>query len=120
MKELTKHIDHAVLDGLRDLGPDLLPNVIALFLKDAPVRLAAMGQAIIENNSGSLEVNAHTLKGSSASLGAIHVAELCAGLERMGRSGDLGHAPGLFARLEVAFDQVRILFIGLSARSNSH
>lgn len=84
-------LDPNALDALRDLqddgDDDLLGELIALFLEDSPARIAGMRDAIVREDWPALASWAHSLKGSCGSLGARHMAELCARLEHLGRSG---------------------------------
>jgi CheY-like chemotaxis protein/HPt (histidine-containing phosphotransfer) domain-containing protein len=104
-------IDQTVLAGLRGLqqpgAPDLLSQLIELFLGDAAPRLAGLAQAVAQGDAHALERQAHTLKGSSANIGARRLARLCEDLELLGRSGELGRAPGVLTELEAEFDRVR-------------
>ncbi len=55
----------------------------------------------------SVERIAHSLKGSSGSMGAQRMSAMCAELQDVGASGDLYRAPGLLNRLEGEFGRVR-------------
>jgi two-component system, sensor histidine kinase and response regulator len=59
------------------------------------------------NNASAVKRVAHTLKGSSASLGARLMPPICEELEALGQSGDLVRAPDLLTRLEAEFGHVR-------------
>ena len=50
---------------------------------------------------------AHSLKGSSASMGAQRAARVCLELEKLGKAGDLTSAADLFAQLEPECERVR-------------
>lgn len=76
----------AALRSLQEEGEDdLLAELIDLFLQDAPTRVTAIREAVELGNWAALAERAHSLKGSCASLGAVHMADLCARLEAMGR-----------------------------------
>ena len=84
-------LDPNALDALRGLqdesDDDLLAELIDLFREDAPGRISGMRDAIAREDWVALASWAHSLKGSCGSLGALHMAELCARLERVGRAG---------------------------------
>jgi HPt (histidine-containing phosphotransfer) domain-containing protein len=84
-------LDSATLETLRSLQDegedDLLTELIDLFLVDAPTRLAGVRDAVGREDWPSLASWAHSLKGSSSSLGALKMAEVCARLEQHGRHG---------------------------------
>jgi len=82
-------IDLNTIEALRELQEegesDLLAELIDLFLQDAPDRIAGMRLAVDTGDWTALAERAHSLKGSCSSLGAVHMAGLCAQLEAMGR-----------------------------------
>jgi two-component system, sensor histidine kinase and response regulator len=113
-------IDQSVLEGLRELQeegePDVLKELIELFLEDVPSQLEALREAEERDDAKSVERTAHTLKGSSGNMGATRMATLCAELEVVGGSGSLARAPELFEQLKAEFDRVRtVLRAELSA-----
>jgi CheY-like chemotaxis protein len=73
-----------------DLAEDILDDLQELFLVDTEQLLADMEQAIAAGDSTTLERAAHTLKSSSATMGADKLATLCAELEDQLRTGKLG------------------------------
>jgi HPt (histidine-containing phosphotransfer) domain-containing protein len=97
-------VDMAVLRAFEEIQgegePDLIVELINLFLKDAPVKLASIQEAAAEGDAGSLRRAAHSLKGSSACLGVGHVATLCEELECAYRADSAGQAAALVDRLE--------------------
>lgn len=118
---LDAPIDWAVLEGLRELqdanDPDLLQEVIDLFLGDVPQRLTALHDALDQEADDILAREAHTLKGSCANLGARPMADLSRALEARARAGDLAPIPALLERLDVEFGRVRAALSAELARS---
>ncbi|MBA3730898.1 MAG: Hpt domain-containing protein [Gammaproteobacteria bacterium] len=104
-------IDPAALDNLQKIrrpdGPDLLARVIELFLHDTPPRLAALRDTATRGSARDLARIAHTLKGSSANLGARRMVALCAELETLCQAETLDDAAGLLGKLEAEFERVR-------------
>lgn len=104
-------IDTSVLDALRALQeegePDIVTELIDLFLQDAPLRLESIRAAIAQKDATALRKAAHTLKGSGANLGAGPMATLCFELEKRGRAGSLEGTEVLLAQLEDEFKRVR-------------
>ena len=82
-------INFDILQNLRELDdeedPDFLGELIQIYLLDAPQHLAAMKEAIFLGDADSLKLASHTLKSSSANLGAVSFSEVCRELEYMGR-----------------------------------
>ncbi|MBD2101908.1 response regulator [Leptolyngbya sp. FACHB-261] len=97
-------IDFKVIQSLRKaLGQgasEVLARVIKLYLKDAPELIKGMHTAITQRDSAGLKQAAHTLKASSATLGAALLAEYCKELERMSRSETV------FINLETTLEKI--------------
>lgn len=71
------------LDG----DEELLAELIALFLEEAPKRLAALEEAQRRGDLTALKEAAHTLKGMAAQIGAVRLKEQAAGLEQIAKQG---------------------------------
>jgi HPt (histidine-containing phosphotransfer) domain-containing protein len=71
------------LDG----EPDLIVELIDLYRDDAPRRVAVMQESLAKKNLPSVKREAHSLRGSSGNLGALHMALICAEIEGI-ESGD--------------------------------
>lgn len=110
-------IDVAVLNNLRALRQaqsndeaDVLDTLVGMFLKDVPIRMAAMVTAIGEHDLPQTERLAHSLKSSCASIGARSMATLCGFLENRSAQGLEEGAADVMDRIEVHFQLVaRIL-----------
>jgi HPt (histidine-containing phosphotransfer) domain-containing protein len=74
-------IDPKIIQGLRDLGgedePGLLDELIKIFLEDAPQRMKDISEGLASGDLGRVERGAHTLKSSSANIGALALSDLC-------------------------------------------
>ncbi|NEO18458.1 MAG: PAS domain S-box protein [Moorea sp. SIO4A1] len=116
-RELTKPVvadqavDFSVLQSLLDSigkgGAECLLGLIEIYLKDTPRLVKNMAQAIIEEDPKAMEIAAHTLKSSSATLGGINLSKLCQKLESLGRSDTITGAAEIFAQLESEYQKVR-------------
>ena len=83
-------IDPQVLQNLREYDDEDDPFVNILiqdYLADTPQKIAQIQRAIKTQDIQGLKEVSHTLKSSSAQLGAITFSELCKELEYMGRVG---------------------------------
>jgi CheY-like chemotaxis protein len=82
-------LDQSALQQIRDLnqssGINVLEKVIDIYLNDGPTLLKRIELAVDNGDCSGLSMAAHALKSSSANLGAIGFAKLCARLEEMGR-----------------------------------
>jgi signal transduction histidine kinase/ligand-binding sensor domain-containing protein/DNA-binding response OmpR family regulator len=109
-------IDPAQLDSLRRLeevtGKPIVRDVVESFLDETPRRLQRMREALDRGDAKDFSLLAHSLKGSSAQLGAIRVAAVSAALEQQGRSATLDGAAGLLCDLERELARVAPLLEG--------
>lgn len=84
-------IDMATIERLRSLHlegePPLLFELIDLFLNYAPGKINEIMAAVDANDTITLKICAHTLKGSSLNLGLMKFAELCKILENVSDGG---------------------------------
>lgn len=92
------------------LGEDALEFLIELapmFMQSAPKHLASLNQAVSEGDSDLLFKAAHTLKGSSASIGAIPLSKLSKQVELVGREGSLADVVPKIKLLEAEYERVK-------------
>ncbi|MCB1801725.1 MAG: EAL domain-containing protein [Gammaproteobacteria bacterium] len=84
-------LDRQALQVLHQLGEangrDVIGKVANLFLEQAPKQLEGMRTALAGGDSESVRQLAHSLKSSSANLGAMQVSQSAAALEAAARDG---------------------------------
>ncbi len=87
-------LDAAALARLRELDPDgrhgVLTRVLAAFETSLARMLVQLRAELDSGDPGVVAGVAHTLKSSSASVGALALAASCAAVERRLRSGEPG------------------------------
>jgi HPt (histidine-containing phosphotransfer) domain-containing protein len=98
-------LDGEVLAGLTaSVGGDraFVVDLIETYLADGEAQMQAIDEALHANDSAALVRPAHTLKSSSATLGAMRIADVARELESNGRSGRPGRdtPEALAARLQ--------------------
>jgi len=107
-------VDLSVLTGFEaaqcEGEPDLVVELIDLYLADVPQHLSAMKDCVLNGSQNSLNRSAHNLKGSSANLGIKSIALLCEELEQS-ESGESIHKSDIINRLEQTFARVRSLLL---------
>ena len=78
-------LDQAVLEELLsfadDGDPELLLDLIHLFLEDSPSKVAAVQESLANGDFEAAEHAAHALKGSAGNLGARLVQDVCEQLQ---------------------------------------
>jgi HPt (histidine-containing phosphotransfer) domain-containing protein len=100
-------LDRSVLSELQTLGPDVVGEILALFLADVPSRLVKLQHAIDDRSVDLVLREAHGLKGSALGIGASRLASLCAAIEHDAREGYLDRATARSSELEREFTEVR-------------
>lgn len=115
-------IDPRALDSIRALqhpgGPDLVQRVTSIYLVDAPKLLAELGEAIGCNDGSRVRNVAHSLKSSSASVGASRLAELCREMEALGKSNLVAECERKLPALQKEYARVQEALAG-HARENA-
>jgi len=104
-------LDHGALDNIRVLQkpgkPNLLEKIVRFYLRDAPRLMQTMGDAVSAADRDALLRAAHTMKSSSANLGALKLAQLCKEMEEEARGAAIPHASARIVLVEHEFKLVR-------------
>jgi CheY-like chemotaxis protein len=110
-------LDEAVVQSLMSVDDDgsLMDEVVATFLRIAPVRIVALRKAA-RASPAQLERTAHSFLGSCGNLGCRAMADLCARLEVLGRSGSTEGAVDLVRALEEEYAAAKPHLEALPAR----
>ena len=82
--------------------PEFVDELVDEYLAEAPQLAAAIRTALDAGDADGLVLPAHTLKGTSLSLGGARVAEIARAIEERGRAGDLDGVDAMLADLEIA------------------
>jgi HPt (histidine-containing phosphotransfer) domain-containing protein len=96
-------VDERVLaEVMQTTGDDIgfVQELVETYLADTPAQLDSMAAAIEADDAAALVRPAHTLKSSSATVGAMRLSSVARELEMAGRSGTL--EPAARARLNAA------------------
>lgn len=88
-------------------GFEVLQELLDLFDRDTPQRVAALREALTGRDAAAVEFVAHSLKGSVLTLGATRAGELCSRLEQAGRHADLDGTEEVLCELDVQLGAVR-------------
>ena len=107
--DLGNVLDQSVLASLRELqdegDPDIVAEVGGLFMKHSPDKVKAILEAAEKSDAKGLQMAAHSLKSSSAYVGAMRLSALARELEMMGRSGTLEGARESAETLQEEFNR---------------
>ena len=90
-----------------EIDPDgeLLTRIVVSFLDGTPGYLAALRSLVADGDAAAVRQAAHRLRGSSGTVGALHVTARLAELEEESAEGRLDRAVDLLGDIERAFDQ---------------
>ena len=108
---LISALDTEVLQAFRNtMGANasvLLAQLIDIYLEESPNLLKVMGSAVTQTDAAAMQQAAHTLKSSSAALGAITLSRLCQDLEIIGTSGTTAGAGEIMQQVESEYERVK-------------
>jgi signal transduction histidine kinase/DNA-binding response OmpR family regulator len=107
-------IDPDTFAGFRDMVGTAVNELIDLFIQDSAEQLSTMRQAINERDAHGLRAGAHTLKSSSASVGALGLSALCRELEASGRTGMLDGVGKKIVQAEAEYERVKAALFELA------
>jgi HPt (histidine-containing phosphotransfer) domain-containing protein len=100
-------VDLEVVDELREsTGDDMefVRELVATYVEESAGNIAALEAAMAAGDLGAVVRPSHTLKSSSASVGAMRLSELCRGIEIAGREGRAEGLPERVALVRPTYD----------------
>lgn len=96
-------LDSKVLHELREIMEDDYVGLLRTYLRNAPQLLDEARQAVAQGDVESMIRPVHSLKSSSANVGAMHLSALAREAEKYARAGDFGAARKAFDAVHLAF-----------------
>ncbi|MSU24948.1 MAG: Hpt domain-containing protein [Opitutus sp.] len=100
-------IDPQAIENLRSLSAgdddEFLREIIGIFLEDTPQRIAELTQSLQAGDVAKFTRAAHSIKGSSANLGASTLRALAEKLEHQSRQTGLDGAAPLVGEIQAEF-----------------
>jgi len=101
-------LDQAALDALlATTDREFVGELIDAYLDDSPALITGMNKALANGDATEFTRAAHSLKSSSASLGAMSLSALAKELELMGKEAKLSGGGPKLEQLAGLFEQVR-------------
>ncbi len=88
------------------LGNDevLCRKILDMFLQDVPGIIEKLKTAVNDNDAEQTRMEAHTIKGMSANMGACRLNEAASEMETAGEEGELDKVRSLMGKLEQEFE----------------
>ncbi len=96
-------LNEKTLEDLRDI--EALEELVDLYLQETPQLLDGVEMAIADHNAKQLRESAHSLKSTSAALGANPLSELSRELEEKGKAEDFTGVNELWERVVQQYDR---------------
>ncbi len=105
-------LNPVLLDQIRSLDPshgsELVNKILHAFLESAEGYVQLLNQAFLDNDAETIRKTAHTLKSSSANIGAEALSTIFKQIEAYGKSGELTLAESLRSEMLTLYQQVII------------
>ena len=118
-KTISESLDPSVMDRIKSLqrpgGPDIITKVLTTYLNNTPKFLNDLQEGASKQDSTRIRRAAHTLKSSSASIGAIRLADLCRELEEQAKADDLTQADTYIHTINAEYQSVNPALSALCA-----
>jgi histidine phosphotransfer protein HptB len=92
-----------MLNELKMLMEEDFQLLIDTYCEDGALKLEGLKEAVFANNAKEVSDFSHSLKGSSANVGAEILADLCYQMEAKGKKEDLSGAEALYAEIVTEF-----------------
>ncbi|ELC7364060.1 ATP-binding protein [Stenotrophomonas maltophilia] len=109
-------LDRDVLDELHAVIGDSALQILSVFLDDAPAMVQQLQQAAQSGDGPRLKAVAHSLKSSSANVGALSLSAIAQRIEHEARSGSLQRPAVAVALLVAEFARARVALTGYLAQ----
>ncbi|HVU24248.1 MAG TPA: Hpt domain-containing protein [Opitutus sp.] len=113
-------IDPQTIENLRKLNPgdndEFLRELVDIYLEDTPRRLVELDESLTANDRPKFTRAAHSIKGSSANLGASTVRAVAETLEHRSATENLASLAGLITDLKAEFARAQAEFARLLPR----
>lgn len=109
-------LDRDVLDELHAVIGDAAIQIVSVFLDDAPAMVQQLQQVAQSGDEPRLQAVAHSLKSSSANVGALSLSAVAQRIEREARGGSLQRPAVAVALLVAEFARARVALTGYLAQ----
>ena len=106
MTDISNHINQEMIEELREIMEDDFVELVNAYVEDSKERIIELGTAFNVLNHIGLRDAAHTLKGSSANLGAMALSEFCAELEDLAKEERSSDAVDIIEQITTEFSSV--------------
>ena len=101
-------IDTSAIEALKAINPDdggeFAREIIQIFMEDTPARLEELEEALRRSDATKFVRAAHSIKGSSANVGAMLLRDTAEEIERQARDEGLAGIDGKIEKLRSDYE----------------
>jgi signal transduction histidine kinase/CheY-like chemotaxis protein len=108
-------LDMEIVEDLKEMMGSDYPSLVRIYLEDSPKLIGQIQTALDNRDFQALVPPAHTLKSSSANLGALALSDIAKTIEKSARSGDINTSLQAGAGITAEFERVRAALTALIA-----
>lgn len=101
----TNVIDTNVITSLKEIMGDTFDLLLSTFIGDTGKLVHSLTDLQQQNDIEVFTRNAHSIKSSSANVGALHLSAIAAELEEQGKTGDITNTADQISKLISEFDE---------------
>lgn len=104
---LPPPIDGERLEEATGGDAEFTAELLTAFVDDSATRLALLAQAVSDRRMDAVAAEAHTIKGSSANVGASRMQQLASRIEAAARRADVADLDADTAKLQLELARVK-------------
>jgi CheY-like chemotaxis protein len=108
-------LDMEIVEDLQEMMGSDYQSLIRIYLEDSPKLIGQIQSALDNRDCQALVAPAHTLKSSSANLGAMALSEMAKIIEKSARSNDIDTPLQTGAGIDAEFERVRAALAAIIA-----
>ncbi len=109
--------DRQALLNRVDQDAETAREILNLYLETIPHLIATVNEALVRGDMQTVELEAHSIKGSSANMGCMAVAAVAGQIEKAGKASDIELMRSLAPALEKEFEQVLRTIEGFAGKN---
>ncbi len=110
-EETVEKLNRNTINNIRALqregAPDILEKIVGLYLDNSSNIIVEIQQSVEQRDAKKIRNAAHSLKSSSANLGADSLAELCKEMELLGKDNQLENIDQKYDQLKLKYEVTR-------------
>lgn len=106
-------LDMEIVEDLQKMMGNDYQSLVRIYLEDSPKLIGQIQSALDNRDCAALVAPAHTLKSSSANLGAVALSDIAKTIEKSARNGDIALSLQVGAGMADEFEKVRTALVAI-------